>query len=313
MSTATVTSSERGTSLPPRVVVVTRPTDYEWLLHRHGTPQQARFFLEQRGDDTLESLRDRHESFRAIVGRVLTAAPPQWRRARVGRDDLDRFLFEPGDLVVVVGRDGLVANTAKYLSGQPVIGIDPEPELNEGVLVPHAPSAASELLALTAEERVEVEERSMVVARLDDGQELVALNEIFVGHVSHQSARYEIACRGAEESQSSSGVIVATGTGSSGWARSIATSRRTRVRLPRPTDRRLVFFVREAWPSRATGAELVEGKLGRRDELVLRSRMDHGGVIFGDGIESDRLRFGWGRRLTVGLARQRLRLVRSAA
>ncbi len=37
----------------------------------------------------------------------------------------------------------------------------------------------------------------MVRAELDDGQALLALNEVFVGHASHQSARYTIAYAGA--------------------------------------------------------------------------------------------------------------------
>jgi len=59
---------------------------------------------------------------------VLGAIPSDWRRARVDRADLDRFLFEPEDVVVAVGQDGLVANVAKYLTGQPVIGCNPDPK-----------------------------------------------------------------------------------------------------------------------------------------------------------------------------------------
>ena len=33
----------------PRIVVVTRTTEYAALLARHGTREQARFFLETRG------------------------------------------------------------------------------------------------------------------------------------------------------------------------------------------------------------------------------------------------------------------------
>lgn len=148
----------------------------------------------------------------------------------------------------------------------------------------------------------------MVEARLDDGQQLNALNEIFVGHRSHQSARYVLECPGGSERQSSSGLIVTTGTGASGWARSIATERKSSLALPLPTERTLAFFVREAWPSVATGNQLTQGVLDDSSPLVVVSEMNEG-VAFGDGIEADRLSLNWGQTVTIGLARRVLRLV----
>lgn len=294
---------------PPRAVIVTRPTEYELLLQRHATPQQAAFFLASRGQQ-LDPVRARHEAFQADLQGVLAAVPRAWRRTRVQREDLDRFLFEPGDLVVVLGQDGLVPNVAKYLDGQPVIGCNPDSGRNEGVLVPHPPEAAGDLLRTAAAGRGRYEDRAMVSARCDNGQELVALNEIFVGHRTHQSARYEIAYGKASERQSSSGLIVATGTGASGWARSIALERHTGLKMPAPAERKLVFFVREAWPSVATGTTVVEGLLGAGDALTITSRMDEEGSIFGDGIEADRLPFGWGCRVELRVAQRALRLMR---
>ena len=69
------------------------------------------------------------------LAEVGASIPLDWRRGSVERGDLDRFLFEPDDLVVVVGQDGLVANVAKYLDGQPVLGLNPAPDLYDGVLV----------------------------------------------------------------------------------------------------------------------------------------------------------------------------------
>jgi hypothetical protein len=228
----------------------------------------------------------------------------------VNRSELSRFLFEPGDLVVATGQDGLVANLAKYLHGQLVLGINPDAEQFDGILVPHAPDRAKTLLAAMAAGRAEVEERTMASARLDDGQSLVALNEIFVGHRSHQSARYRLHLGTREERQSSSGLIVATGTGATGWARSINGERAHPLQLPKPGDPALALFVREPFPSISTGTSLDGGVLSRKSQLEIVSEMDDGGVVFGDGIEDDRLDFAWGMRLQIGISEQQLRLVR---
>lgn len=298
------------TTLPPRAVLVTRETDYEHLLATHATREQARFFLKTRGQD-IQDLADRHEAFNAALLRVRHAIPEAWRVARVQRADLDRFLFAPEDVVIAVGQDGLVANLAKYLAGQPVVGVNPAPDLFEGVLVPLRVEGLSPLLTAVAEGHADLERRTMARAELDSGQTLSALNEIFVGHRSHQSARYEIELAGAHERQSSSGVIVATGTGATGWARSIMTATHQAVRLG-AVDPRLGVFVREPWPSLATGASITCGPVEAGAPLVITSQMNEGGVIFADGLEQDRLDFGWGRRVTVTVSDQTLNLVRAA-
>ncbi len=296
------------TTVSPRAVVVTRPTEYEALLVRHGTREQARFFLQQRGS-SLADVEARHARREQALQTISTSVPLRWRRSRVDRADLDRFVFGPEDVVVVVGQDGLVANVAKYLAAQPVLGINPDRDLFDGVLVRHEPAAAADLLAATAAGRSHVEARTMVEARLDDGQRLLALNEIFIGHRTHQSARYRIRWRDKEEAQSSSGLIVATGTGATGWARSIAHQARGKVELPCPVDRRLAFFVREPFPSRATFTSIARGVLTGKETLVVASEMNELGTVFGDGIEDDRLDFCWGMRLTVGIAVTSLNLV----
>jgi len=293
---------------PPRVVVVTRPTDWQALLERHGTAQQARFFLGSSGQRSAE-VEERHRRFLAAHERVLQAIPLAWRRSQVTRADLAAFVFEPADLVLALGQDGLVANVARYLDGQLVLGVNPDPQSVDGILVRHSPAAVPELLRAAAAGRCPTEARTMVEARLDDGQRLLALNEVFVGHRTHQSARYQIRRGDQEERQSSSGLILSTGTGATGWARSIDLQRRAQVGLPQPTDRRLAFFVREAFPSRTTGTRLDGGVLEAGESLEVVSEMNEDGVIFGDGIELDRLDFAWGRTALLGVAGERLRLV----
>lgn len=293
-------------TLLPRAVLVRRRSELDELIARHGTRQQAAFFLESRGrnlDDVIAQRDAVERATRSVTG----AIPHDWRRADVERADLARFVFGPEDVVIVVGQDGLVANVAKYLDGQPVIGVNPDPDRNPGVLVPHDPGAVVALLRSWAGS-ARIQERTMVEATTDDGQVLMALNEVFVGHASHQSARYQLEVGDRRERQSSSGVLVGTGTGATGWLRSAWQERRSSLVLPEPTAPTLCWFVREAWPSPATGTELTEGSLAKGEEVVLRAESDRL-VCFGDGIEADALTLTWGQRLTVCAARRRLHLV----
>ncbi|MFG3473836.1 hypothetical protein ACGF3K_00995 [Streptomyces sp. NPDC047980] len=344
-------------SLAPRAVIVHRTTEYEELLARHGTHGQAEFFLSSRGR-SIHEVAERHGRTRRALAAVSAAVPAQWRRARVERADLDRFLFAPEDVVVVAGQDGLVANTAKYLDGQPVVGIDTDPGRNAGVLVRHRPADTARLLRAAVGRAATTDELTMVEAVADDTQRLVALNEIYLGRPDHQTSRYRLDLDGpgdpaeparatvgtggdgggrsgrsgrigpgtgrrgsdagrrgragddarAGEAQASSGVLVGTGTGATGWLRSLWRERGGSHPLPAPAEARLLWFVREAWPSPTTGTSLVEGDLpaGRRLRITVESdRL----VAFGDGMESDALELTWGQSVRVGVSDTSLRLL----
>jgi NAD kinase len=291
--------------LAPRVIVVRRETELDRILAVHASAASARFVLERKGI-SLDAVRVAHAEFLEVLREVRAAIPADWRQATIFRSDVERFVFGPEDIVVAVGQDGLVANVSKYLDGQPVIGVDPAPGVNSGALVRFRADDVGRLLQAAAMRELRVEQRTMAEARLDDGVTLIALNEVFVGHRSHQSARYTLAAGGRAERQSSSGLIVATGTGATGWARSIMQASHIALELA-PTAPRLGYLVREAWPSPATGTDIVAG-LVENEPVVVTSEMDDGGTIFADGIESDHLLFGWGRRVSIGVSSRRLAL-----
>ncbi|MFD7230438.1 hypothetical protein [Streptomyces sp. NPDC059881] len=297
-------------SLAPRAVLVHRTTEYEELLARHGTHGQAEFFLSSRGR-SIQDVAERHHRTRRTLAEVSAAVPVQWRQTRVERGDLDRFLFAPEDVVVVAGQDGLVANTAKYLTGQPVVGIDTDPGRNPGVLVRHRAADTARLLRAAVARGATAEELTMVEAVADDTQRLVALNEIYLGRPDHQTSRYRIGVDdgpGATEAQASSGVLVGTGAGATGWLRSLWRERGGSRPLPAPAEAMLLWYVREAWPSPVTGTSLVEGVLpaGRHLRLTVESERL---VAFGDGMESDALELTWGQTVAVGVSDTSLRLL----
>ncbi len=217
-----------------------------------------------------------------------------------------------------------MVNTAKYLAAQPILGINPDPQRVDGILIPFAVEEAGEWVARAVAGRTALRRVTMAQAALNDGQVLYAFNDLFVGPRSHVSARYRIEYAGRAEDQSSSGLIVSTGAGSTGWLQSVVTGA-ARVtagitgaditppapesyRLPWEADE-LYFAVREPFTSRTSQASLVFGKLSARQTLVLRSYMPENGVIFSDGIEKDYVSFNAGAVATIGLAERKARLV----
>lgn len=293
-------------TLEPRVVVVTRPTAYRELLNRHGTPGAVAFFLRDRYPGELQNLRAADAAQTAAVDAVTAAVPVGWRTGRADRAELAAFPFAAGDVVVAVGRDGLVANVAKYLDAQPVIGVDPA---GPGVLARHRADEVPAALRAVVEGSAALDERATVVAELDDGQRLRGLNEVFVGDRGHQSVRYLLRTPdGRGEPQSSSGVVVGTGTGATGWCAALARAAE-HPPLPAPAEPALCWFVREAWPSPTTGVTLTAGRVDGAQRLELTVASDQL-VVFSDGGEADRLIAVRGQRITIGVAPHRLRLVR---
>ncbi|MFO1251126.1 MAG: sugar kinase [Inhella sp.] len=298
-----------------RLVLVTRRTRLEALVQQHHTLGQARFYVEHLGADFEDYLRE-HQAYSHSLA-ICSAALQRWGRSQtLERSLLPNFVFDADDIVLTLGQDGLVANVLKYLNGQPLVGLNPEPTRWDGVLLPFEPADLARLLPEVAADRRPLQSVTLAEAVLSDGQRLRAVNELFIGPRTHSSALYEIEWGGQREAQSSSGVIVATGLGSTGWLRSMLTGSAglaavPRAHAPEPWDtERLTFAVREPFPSRSSAVGLVHGHVSAQQPLRLRSRMPEQGVIFSDGMEADFLRFTAGVEATIGLAAERGCLVR---
>ena len=310
-----------------KIVVVTQKTALEELLERYNTRDQAKFYVEHMGVP-FDGYQDAHDAYTAAAADLHMALPRGARHQFIERGYLPNFLFGPRDLVVTLGRDGLVVNTAKYLKGQPLLGLNPDPARVDGVLLPFGVPEAHDLLPAILAGKYQVAAVTMAQVSLNTGQTLYAVNDIFIGQRTHTSARYRLAYRGGEEDQSSSGIIVSTGAGSTGWFRSIlagaagvtegfvsgsgATTRlRTAYRF-RWDAAELRFCVREPFASKTSAAGIVFGRIDRGEELMITSQMPRNGVVFSDGIEADGLEFTSGGVLRVGIADHALRLITAA-
>jgi NAD kinase len=296
-----------------KIVLVTRHTRIEELIARFHTLDQARFYVEHLGSDFSDYLAE-HENYLVARRTVESALVSCARVQLLDRSFLPTYLFAPDDVVVALGQDGLVANTLKYLDGQPLIGVNPDSRRYDGVLLPFQPSDLARVLPEVLRDRRAARNVTMARATLSDGQSLCAVNDLFIGPKSHTSARYELRVGQQSELQSSSGIIVSTGLGSTAWIKSIVTGSLAVTQglggtaPARAPDTMawdapfLRFAVREPFPSVATKASLVFGTTDPKKPMSVLSLMPENGVIFSDGIESDFLAFNSGIVATISMS-----------
>ena len=286
-----------------KIVVITRKTRLQELVERFNTLGQAKFYIEHAGGDFAEYVAE-DDAYRRSLDVVQHALQFDLKTQFVDRGFLPTFMFTENDIVVTLGQDGLVANTAKYVKGQPIVAVNPDPKRFDGVLLPFQPKdLQGALLAVLAakERKVRV---TMAEASFSDGQQLRAFNDLFIGPKSHISARYVLTFEEQKETQSSSGILVSTGAGSTGWLSSVfnmsagvAKWSGGKAGVPmrmKWDDPRLAFVVREPFRSNHSSANVVAGMIERDGELVVESIMPSGGCVFSDGIESDFVEFNSG-------------------
>jgi hypothetical protein len=304
-----------------KIVVVTRHTRLEELVARFNTRGQAKFYIEHAGGDFAD-YDGEHDRYRRALDRLRAGVDLGLPVQFLDRGLVPTYTFGAGDVIVTLGQDGLVANTAKYSAGRPIIGVNPDPERFDGILLPFAPADAREALDRVLEGRATTRAVTLAEARLGDGQRLLAFNDLFLGARTHVSARYRLRVGPRQEAQSSSGVLVSTGAGSTGWMSSVFTMATGVSRFAGGTagtpprleweDRRLLYAVREPFVSRHSSAGIIAGLVEPDGELVAESLMPSGGVIFSDGVEADYLEFNSGATVRVGTAERRAMLVTAA-
>jgi NAD kinase len=298
-----------------KIILVKRRTRLQELVFKHNTAEQAEFYVNSRGEDFSDYL-DEDITYRQSLAEVETKLCSLGRVQVLDREFLANFIFDKQDIIVVIGQDGLVANTLKYLLGQPTIAINPDPRRFDGILLPFSVQDTELVVGDVIRGKQTNKTVMMASATLNDGQSMVAVNDFFIGQRSHTSARYQISLDEQSEYQSSSGIIVSTGLGSTGWLKSVLTGTLGIARANKWAQSdtitpqgfnwdkpQLVYSVREPFPSQQTGTEMLYGTINSNTPLHLASAMPENGVIFSDGMIDDFIEFNTGATVDITLSK----------
>ncbi len=333
-------------------IIIKRPTRLELLKSRFNTAAQAKFYIKQNkvaykqkkiqmksggmskkeimqqeaeavqeAENEYSQYEEEHRVFYDSLSSVQKQLSEILKVKILEQNYIPNYIFSDKEIIVVVGQDGLVANVAKYANGLPIIGVNPDYNRYDGVLLPFNPDNFMRAVENVIDNSFDYEAVTMAEAKLNDGQTMLAFNDFFIGINSHASARYSIEFNNEKEYQISSGIIISTGVGSTGWLSSFFNMANgfvkqffPTVKIPfQPIDRQareLMFVVREPFVSKTSQANIVVGKVYENQVLRIESHMPQNGFIFSDGIQTDYLEFNSGTIAEIGISRQQAILVK---
>jgi NAD kinase len=298
-------------------IIVKNKTRLESLIEHFNTKAQAKFYIERLGGN-FDDYEIEHEKFHNSLNSLQTQLSKLIKNKTVERVYLPSFIFSEKNLIVVIGQDGLVANTAKYSKSCPIVAVNPDKERYDGILLPFDTSDFVHGIESVITDNYNSKTVRFAEAKLNDGQRLLAFNDLFIGASSHISARYKISFNSKTEEHSSSGLIVSTPAGSTGWLSSIFNmaygvtiifEKNIKPKRPKLKDNELLFVVREPFQSIRTQSGITAGVIKNKNHLTIESLMPTSGVIFSDGIETDFLKFNSGAIVTIGIAPETAKLV----
>lgn len=298
-------------------IIVKNKTRLESLIERFNTKAQAKFYIERLGGN-FEDYETEHETFHHSLNSLQTQLSKVIKHKTVERVFMPSFIFSENNLIIVIGQDGLVANTAKYSKGIPIIAVNPDKKRYDGVLLPFDTSDFLLGVENVIANKFHSKTMRLAEAKLNDGQRLLAFNDLFIGASSHVSARYKISYNKNTEEQSSSGLIVSTPAGSTGWLSSVFNmaygvtgmfEKNLKLKRPKLKDNELLFAVREPFQSVRTQTGITAGIIRNQYSLIVESLMPTNGIIFSDGIETDFLKFNSGSIAAIGLASETAKMV----
>jgi len=283
-----------------RVLLSTKKTALEYYKERSD------FLEDMLPAEDLKEVRAGHSAHYASlehVRKILTDHGIDFCRSYMPYSEYEDFKGK--DLIICVGGDGTVLNSAQYvLDETPVLTVRSD-KRSVGTLCEIDAEDFERALEQILLDKFSVEQWTRAEGRFRD-KRLLALNEIYVGiRHSPSMARYELTFNGTTEAQMSSGIVISTGTGSTAWYGNIPSSDGT---FPR-TAKELRFVVREH--SLAGKYKLTRGAIGPGQSIVVNSKMNVDGCISFDGDYAKRMfDFGKGESVEVRVAETPISVIR---
>jgi NAD kinase len=273
-------------------LVVFKHSKYEWERKRLNLTHDELISKYQQEHANVDAIIKAHEHQVAIRGFITAYLNNSTFKML---DEIDKPINTKFDLVMVVGGDNSFTKVSHYVSSTPMLGINSDPLRSAGCMLRWSMYGEEDVIKFSEMldlHKYSVEEWPRLETILDGQLITLATSEYYFGErFRNKMSRHVLVFGSHEEEQKCSGVVVATGSGSTGWFGSASSMSEWE-----PSVKSAKFVITEPYSFNTIRSGIIEpGK-----QLVLRSLNDNDGLVSVDSWQEFPFPRGSEARIFIG-------------
>jgi NAD kinase len=196
-------------------------------------------------------------------------------------EGLKKDLLKSSLLVIVFGGDNYFQYVSHFINNQLVLGINADPQTSEGALLNYQPKDIPHLFEIIKKGNYEIQEWTRLETILNNRKlKAQALSEVYVGCKERIAmSRYSLEINNSVEEHKDSGIIICTGSGSTGWYKSAASCAHETAPSFSKTNKEARFICSESYLGKMNKAKLFCGIIETNQVLTVSWFAHENGII----------------------------------
>lgn len=288
-----------------RILISVKQSKLDWDMATLGASRNSVIASYRREGVDIEKIMASHNAQKRVVNQLSAYFAPE---QILERNQLTTEKLANYDLVIAVGGDDHFKYVSHFVKDKFIIGLNSDPARSEGAITSIRIEDLPRLLSKLEQGEFLVEEWPRLEVEVNGQLLPPACSEIHIGDAdSEMTSRSRIEINSNGFSAKGSGVLIATGAGSTGWYKSAGRYIFPLGNTWARTTPQAAFLVREPYDGRLSNHDVLTGEFGPRDELVVKSSHNHSGVVSSDSLE--RLPFPRGHAAKIRFSRWPLKVV----
>jgi hypothetical protein len=266
------------------ILVAPKMSKFEWDMYRYKLSADKVLKKYERDGVEINRVMNSHmrqkEAFEKLKKYL--------KRAKfLERNEVCASRIARAKLVISLGGDNHFQYVSHFVRDTLLVGINSDPRRSEGCLTPSTVESFEDLAEKVLKDRYDVEEWTRMMVTINGHRiRSLAVSEIFIGeHLRSNMSRHRLTHNQYHEEQKCSGLIISTGSGSTGWYDSACRYIFPRGNKFKRTDRFFNFIATEPYSGKLAKPKHLHGTVKAKQKLIIHSLNDSEGILTIDSQE----------------------------